>query len=733
MSNEEISLLSKGLKYCPTPIHYNSITDDCDVNSFCRNLKLAEFFHEVEIQDDQSVVKCKSSFNPPDTKGSHLYNVTKSLKNNIKRKHQKKTYNISKKERSALDSLKQNKDIVIKEADKGSAVVIMDCKYYIEKVNNLLNSNELYEEIVFNSNKLTVKISTFVTQYENELSKNEIKYLTKFEPKTSNFYALPKIHKSTVIKEAIQNQKTNVITVVNPADLQIRPIIAGPCCHTHRLSHLIDVLLQPLVNHIKSYIKDDFDILRKIPKDLCKNHCLATFDVENLYGNITHELGIEAINFWLNKLPRNCDRISNDFILKSIELILKNNIFYFDDKYYRQLRGTAMGTKMAPVYATLTLGYLEYKMYDTIKRNYNFQLHNFFVDNYFRYLDDVMLIYDKDQMSISEISALLNDMNVDLKFKLESHGDQINFLDISIYNNQGKIETDIYYKATDTFQYLNFYSHHPHHTKVALPYNLARRICTIVSNNENKIKRLNELKLVLQNCNYPLNLINDGIQKSLSIDRNELLYPNSAKNESKNVIPFVSTYNSNNPINSNFVVSMFESLKNDPNTSNIFKNKKLLLSKRQPPNIKNMITKAKFQYKHKCEVSKCNKARCKLCNIIITGDTFVFSTTECKYEIRQHMNCDTENCIYVLVCVNCNKFYIGETNNLRLRTNLHRDHIKNNIGLNVSKHVHNCANSKNLDKSFKIMPFYKVNTDDAQFRLTMEEYFIKKFKPALNC
>ena len=135
-------------------------------------------------------------------------------------------------------------------------------------------------------------------------------------------------------------------------------------CETHRLSNLVDILLLTYTKDIKSYIKDTKDFLQKIPENIEDNSILVTFDVENLYSSIPHDLDLEAIDFWLSKYPDELpNRISKECILDSIKLILENNSFCFNDTYYLQVKGTAMGTKFAPIYATLVLAYLEEKMY----------------------------------------------------------------------------------------------------------------------------------------------------------------------------------------------------------------------------------------------------------------------------------------------------------------------------------------------------------------------------------
>ena len=47
------------------------------------------------------------------------------------------------------------------------------------------------------------------------------------------------------------------------------------------------------------------------------------------------------------------------FIKKSLELILYNNYFQFDDTTFHQILGTAMGAKCAPSYANIFMCHFE--------------------------------------------------------------------------------------------------------------------------------------------------------------------------------------------------------------------------------------------------------------------------------------------------------------------------------------------------------------------------------------
>ena len=54
-------------------------------------------------------------------------------------------------------------------------------------------------------------------------------------------------------------------------------------------------------------------------------------------------------------------QISSDTLAELAEIVLKNNIFEFDEKTFKQKRGTAIGAKFAPPYAILFTADLEKK------------------------------------------------------------------------------------------------------------------------------------------------------------------------------------------------------------------------------------------------------------------------------------------------------------------------------------------------------------------------------------
>ena len=115
------------------------------INDFTRKLRLVEFFSENPELDtpDSSLVKSKSNFCPPQNRNSTLESVIKFLqKQSFYKDNFKNKSNISKQEWQDVLNLKKNKDIIIKKADKGRVVVIMNTKHCLKIISDHLMTKQ---------------------------------------------------------------------------------------------------------------------------------------------------------------------------------------------------------------------------------------------------------------------------------------------------------------------------------------------------------------------------------------------------------------------------------------------------------------------------------------------------------------------------------------------------------------------------------------------------------------
>ena len=80
---------------------------------------------------------------------------------------------------------------------------------------------------------------------------------------------------------------------------------------------------------------------------------------------------------------------------------------------------------------------------------------------------------------------------------MEKSQTRLPFSDIMIKKSSTKICMNIYNKLKDSKRYVPFTSNHPWHCLTNIPFSLARRICTIVENENVKEKRFKELEKTL--------------------------------------------------------------------------------------------------------------------------------------------------------------------------------------------------------------------------------------------
>ena len=249
-------------------------------------------------------------------------------------------------------------------------------------------------------------------------------------------------------------------------------------------------------------------------------------DFSSLYTSIPTEPGIEAISYWLRQkhelIPQ---QFTNDFIIELLKFVLKNSNVLFYDLMYLQLLGTAMDTECAPLYAYLTVGYLEETKRFTyeVPKYFNESECKLIMEILKRYMDDCFIFWPL-KLNFKDFKTCLNNMQPSIKFTFENPEiiyenkkkvQVLNFLDAKIIlHEENSLETDIYYKPANTHDYLPYDREHNDHTKNIIPYNLAKRIIVFVTNPEKVIIHLDKLRQFLKVCKYLEHLMSKSIFRS---------------------------------------------------------------------------------------------------------------------------------------------------------------------------------------------------------------------------
>ena len=426
----------------------------------------------------------------------------------------------------AIKSLTDNTLITIKKADKGGSTVIMNTTDYINTAHKHLQQGHIYTEVNQDNIKHTYDlVNSFIAQMLNtgRITEQVAKFITPTTPpRTSLFYYLPKIHKPN-----------------NPP----RPIISGIDSPTDQCSKLLTKILQPIAEAQPSYLKDTkhlLQILMNTPK-ITKDTFLVTADVTSLYTNIPHDEGISAIIKAIDKHRDLTPKYTpdNEVIKLILSFILKHNQFDFMDKHYKQIQGTAMGTKMAPPYANIFMSHFETPLMTTYAQH---------ILLWKRYIDDILFLWKGTRQSLEKFIQHTNTLHPTIKLTFEISTNEINFLDTTIYVDKSnyRLATKLYRKPTNKNLILHYTSKHPLHIKRSIIYSQALRYKRI-SSQKHLEQEITTLKQILIARGYPLRLINQQVNKALKIPRMTLLTDKfkTSTNEQKRLtftIPFNLTH-----------------------------------------------------------------------------------------------------------------------------------------------------------------------------------------------
>ena len=148
LSEPEISVLSKGLKFIITRKEIDFSQIKIDLENFGRRLRLKWHFRESENFSDYPAFKPRSKFNPRDKDAAIKLYLSKLEEELMNICVQGNNYsNVTREELAAINNLKADRTIVIKETDKGSGVVVRDREDYIQEAEGQLGDSEVYSKL----------------------------------------------------------------------------------------------------------------------------------------------------------------------------------------------------------------------------------------------------------------------------------------------------------------------------------------------------------------------------------------------------------------------------------------------------------------------------------------------------------------------------------------------------------------------------------------------------------
>ena len=602
-----------------------------------------------------------------------------------------KNINISSSEFYYLKKFKKEKPFKVIECDKNVGTCLINTELYNNFVNIHLSDRNIYQELGTDPLPVTlasIKMKIEQLKINKDLSKNICKNLLNKNSKLGSFRLLAKLHKDK---------------------LGFRPIVNCLSHPTIFLCLLIDIILQPFVKNLPSFIQDSQHLIQKtMNTHFPITSKLFSCDFESLYTNIDLKHALITISQFISNNFKSNDITTSGFY-EILKLIFENNIFSFNGKFYKQIKGIAMGAKCAPSIANLYVSILET---------------NFLVIHrpllYFRFIDDIFVILDEK----FEINLLTQSFE-NLKLNIISEK-SINFLDLDINLDKttGYLSFSLYTKPTNTFSYLLASSNHPKFIFKNIPKSLFIRIRRICSNYSDFLFFGRRLTYQLINRGYNEIFINKVFRTISKIKRDILLpyKPKSDKFDEKNIFfkfPFdLSTINIKTALK-----TAYNSIANNQSLLNY---KFTPISNMQPNLSSLFIHEFKMFNTSKFGFKRCTQRSCTLCKFSNSDPYIVIN--DFYLPIMADSNCRSKNILYILSCSKCKTYYIGQSISANKRLKSHIRAIRLNKTSSNCVCVHRHFNSFDHDtlKDFTFNIF-NVDIDNKFKRLALETQLIHLF------
>lgn len=654
LTKTQESLLSKGLSFVPAPRNLKTFKIELlkDLQKYHRRIKLEAYFEKKKKSKEKTPFTLGSDWTPPLSRlPTQVHKIIDADLQAFRHLHWnwREEPNLTRGEERALNLLKNNTDIVIKQADKGNAVVLLDKKDYLWEGMRQLENTDHYTPLdkpIYPQTKVEVE-AILEEMYDRKIiNRKQWEYLSgPAVPRARRFYLLPKIHK--------ERKKWSLPDKIPPG----RPIVSDCNSETYNTAEFIEYHLNPISQKHPSYLRDTYDFIEKtkdlrIPTDAL----LFTIDVDSLYTNIETEAGLSAVRGCMNKFPH--DSRPDEYILKLLEINLTKNDFEFDSKFFLQTKGTAMGKKFAPSYANIFMAHWEETALATAT------LKPF---AYYRFLDDIWGVWEHSREEFLKFIEHLNTHQKSITVKYELDSREVNFLDVITYKGtkfeeNNKLDYRVYFKETDTHCLLHKSSFHPGHTFKGILKSQLLRFHRICSEEEEFVKATKTLFGALKDRGYGRSFLRSVLRNFLKSIRDPKAPTQTGETK---ILPLVAFYSFQSKQLNSTAKQNFSKFLED---TEILQRHKPIAAYRRNKNLLDILVQSKVRSKRTTEKKR-------PCKYYLALKWIKNVTTKQIYQVDRTLSPDTTNCVYLIFCTKCKKQYVGQT--------------KNEVRTRIYQHTHN--------------------------------------------
>ena len=754
------SVLNLGLNYVPSRNAPNTTQILANLQRFNRRVRWAEHWSgQDDIKNRESsgqsnVFRQEKTNYPKAPPSVHLRTFLENIKDDILYAPLNKVHqNLTKEQESAITTLKQeqkSRNICIKPNDKNGGCSVMNTNDYIKQCEAMLYAtykDDKGEEQTYYRTDVPkevlrhhwskIKDAVDVGKQAGYISVGDAAAMVPEEPKPGRFYGLVKNH---VDKESWPDG-----SVIPP----LRPVVSGSGSNTENISLFIDEFAKREVPKLDSFIEDSRDLLHLVEgvnEQGPQPHGAipVTMDISGMYTNIPWDQGILAFEEAMD--ARDDTTVPTSFLITLLMLVLSCNVFTFNGVLFLQLFGVAMGTRVAPTFACLFMGWLEKKMLATWKgRKPRF---------WKRYIDDIIFLWHGTKEELCEFIQYMNSLHPTIKFKCKEgeHYDfetkSVNFLDMRLFiDHDGYLQTTLYTKPGKLCQYLLPSSHHPSHITRNIPYSLAYRLLRLESVHANLLANLEKLRADLLSRHYSPASIESAFGKVLQLNRKDCL--NKVNKKHNNRIPLVLPYHRSLPKVSSILRKHWTILKDkEPDTKNFMPEPPMVCYTRDK-NLRDILVRAVLPppkqrqglREPKKGFFKCGKrADCSLCSH--SSNTSVRTVykadgTREEYPISSKLTCTDESIIYVISCekqsgecIKKHPQYVGETgHSAKWRCSRHLGTVTNPSQVDTITPVGSHFRLPGHDQShLNFAPIEKIQSKDPFVRKVRESFYIQQYE-----